>query len=113
MATLHRKCLALNQLLQIDTAAITASIHREVKDGRREQQQQHQSQHRALSHIRERIDDQDTRREQETILNWLAPVDYAAEHSQSLGLQLRARRCFVLAFLEPARRCLRLSSSTT
>ncbi len=88
---LRRRCSALNELLQIDVAAIAASTHREVKDGRREQQQQHQAQTRALGHIRERVDNQENlqeeekaRREKETVLKWLDPVDYATEHHDFL-----------------------------
>ncbi|KAK3899487.1 hypothetical protein C8A05DRAFT_46455 [Staphylotrichum tortipilum] len=84
---LHRRCLALNKLLQIDTAAMTASIHREVKEARKEQRQQHHAQSRALEYIRERVDDEDARRERETILDWLCPAGDALQQSD-----LRRRR---------------------
>ena len=64
---LRRRCAALNELLQIDTAAVVASTHREVKEGRREQQQQHYAQSRAWDHIRERVDEQGDRHAEERV----------------------------------------------
>ncbi len=88
---LQRRCSALNELLQVDVAAIAASTHREVREGRREQQQQHQAQARALGHIRERVDNQEdrqeeerVRRERETILDKLDSADYSLDHHDLL-----------------------------
>jgi len=76
---LHRRCQTLNQLLAIDSAALIASIHQEVKEGQKQQQQIHRAQHRALDHIRDRIDNREADEERETVLNWLTPIDYAPQ----------------------------------
>ncbi len=67
-------------------ASTVVRTHLEVRDGRREQQQQNLAQSRALDHLRGRFDGQDDReeearasREREKVLNWLAPEDYAPE----------------------------------
>jgi len=81
---LRRRCSALNELLQIDMAAIAASTHREVIEGRKEQQQHHQDQSRALGRLYERVESQEDRKEREAVLNWLAPADYGPEHNDLL-----------------------------
>lgn len=65
-------------------AALAASTHREVKEGRAEQKQNHQAQTHALEHIRKRADDQETRQEREAVLNWLNPIDYGLQLSDFL-----------------------------
>jgi hypothetical protein len=74
---LRRRCASLNELVQIDTAALVASTHREIKEARKEQQQHHLAQSHAMKHIREAVDDQEARR----VLDWLTPADYGPHHS--------------------------------
>ena len=81
---LQRRCLSLNLLFQADMAALAANTHREVKEGRQEQKQNHQAQTHALEHIRKRADDQETRQERETVLNWLSPINYGPQLSDFL-----------------------------
>jgi hypothetical protein len=81
---LHRRCLDLNKLLLVDTAALTSSTHREVKDSGKEQQRNHQAQLHALDHIRDSVDSQKDRLEREEVLSWLTRVDYAAQHNDFL-----------------------------
>ncbi|KAK4213049.1 hypothetical protein QBC37DRAFT_423640 [Rhypophila decipiens] len=79
VGNLHRQCQPLNQLLAIDSAALIASTHREVKEGQRQQQQIHRVQYHVLDHIRHRIDSQDASVERKTILEWLTPIDYTSQ----------------------------------
>jgi hypothetical protein len=81
---LQRRCLSLNLLFQVDMVALAASTHREVKEGRAEQRQNHQAQTHALDHIRKRADAQESREEREAVLNWLTPINYGPQHSDFL-----------------------------
>jgi hypothetical protein len=91
VTNLQRRCLSLSLLLQTDTALLAANTRQEVKEGRQEQKQHHQTQMGALNHIRGRVEEQGTRymqakigEEQEEALKWLTSINYAAQHSDFL-----------------------------
>jgi hypothetical protein len=62
-----------------------AGIHREVKEGQKQQQQIHQAQYRALDYIRDRIDNRQADDERDTVLNWLTPIDYAPQQQDFIS----------------------------
>jgi hypothetical protein len=78
---LHRQCLALNNLVVIDTIALVASTHREVKEGRDEQQQMHST----LNHLLSRHDSREMFDEQDIILSWLTSTDYISQQNDFFG----------------------------
>jgi len=78
---LHRQCLALNKLVAIDAVALAASTHREVREGRKEQQQINS----ALNQLRDHYDDREASDERSTILNWLTSTDYALQQSDFIS----------------------------
>lgn len=82
---LHRQCMALNLLLTIDAVALVASLHRQVEEVAKKQQQMYRSQYRALDHIRDRIDSREASDQRGMILNWLTPIDYASQHNDFIG----------------------------
>lgn len=64
---LHRQCQILNRLIGIDALALSANIYKEVQAARKEQQDWHMaSDHKA-------------------ILDWLTPIDYAAQQSDFIN----------------------------
>jgi hypothetical protein len=78
---LHRQCLALNNLVAIDTVALTASTHREVQEVRNEQHQ-----------VRGVIDEvhgyqinRDAVEERKVILEWLTAIDDASQQSDFIN----------------------------
>lgn len=77
---LHRQCSALNKLVAIDAVALAASTYQEVEASRKEQQQMHNT----LNHLRDRDDSRQASSEQMMILDWLTPIDYAPQQSDSI-----------------------------
>jgi len=78
---LQRQCSALNALVTVDAVALAASTHREVKEGREEQQQMHST----LNHLRDCNDSRKTSDERDAVLTWLTPVDYAPQQNDFLA----------------------------
>src|SRR3569833_2311012 len=78
---LQRQCSALHALVTVDAVALAASTHREVKEGREEQQQMHST----LNHLRDCNDSRKTSDERDAVLTWLTPVDYAPQQNDFLA----------------------------
>lgn len=81
VASLQRRCNSLSLLFQADFATLLASTLQEVKEGREEQRRIHRAQTHALDHIREGVDDLGARQEQQAILSWLSPTNFASQHN--------------------------------
>jgi hypothetical protein len=60
---LHRQCQILNDMLSVDMAAVASATYKEVKEGRQEQQEWHQSE------------------QDQEILRWLSKVDHDGQHN--------------------------------
>ncbi|KAH9207677.1 ankyrin repeat protein, partial [Leptodontidium sp. 2 PMI_412] len=71
---LSRQCESLNSLLWIDVAVLGATIHKEVREGRKEQQEWHQADTKITLAIRDGA-----------ILDWLTPTDYSSEQSDFIS----------------------------
>ncbi|RYP14355.1 hypothetical protein DL765_006400 [Monosporascus sp. GIB2] len=64
---LHRQCRTLNSLLAMDTLAVGVSIHKQIKEVRKEQQDWHAVE------------------ECQTILDWLTSIDYSTQQSDFIN----------------------------
>jgi hypothetical protein len=103
---LHRQCQALNSMASIDTAVLGATTYREVKEIREKQQQSivkqqearkeqwdwHHDSNKLSLAIKGDVDqlmkgqeDLRLQQEQQVILDWLTPVDYAPQQSDFIG----------------------------
>jgi hypothetical protein len=78
---LHRQCQALNKLIAIDSVALAASTHREVKESRKEQQQMNYT----LNRLRDHSDSREASDGQIGILNWLTLTDYAPHQNDFIS----------------------------
>ncbi|RYP27804.1 hypothetical protein DL767_007516 [Monosporascus sp. MG133] len=89
---LHRQCQKLNSMMAIDALALGASIHKEVKEARKEQQDWHIAQVKMNSAIKEGVDrsrdcqiSREAAIQQSVILDWLTPVDYVPQQNDYLS----------------------------
>ncbi|PMD50443.1 ankyrin, partial [Hyaloscypha bicolor E] len=64
---LSRQCQSLNSMLSIDAAVLGATIYKEVREGRKEQQEWQREQNR------------------QAILDWLTPTDYTPQQSDFIS----------------------------
>ena len=74
---LHRQCMALNQLVTIDTVTLAISTHQQVKKGREEQHHIRQS----VDYLRLHQESREATEERNRILDWVRPVDFASQQS--------------------------------
>ncbi|KAJ3536445.1 hypothetical protein NM208_g6710 [Fusarium decemcellulare] len=88
---LQRQCQMLNNMLAIDAFTITANTCQEVKLGRKEAQQFHDSMTReiftvqgGINNISDRQDRQNDTETRKTILDWLTPVEFAAQQADNI-----------------------------
>ena len=89
---LYRQCQALNNMLSVDAIVLGASMYKEVKEGRKEQQEWRQADEQISLAIRAGIDESNQRQERQqrkhkrqAILEWLTPIDYATSQSDYIG----------------------------
>lgn len=89
---LQRQCQILNSMTTTDALTIGVSIHKEVKEARKEQQDWHDEEIKLNSVIKDGIDElhyrQDSREaveERNALLDWLTPVDYASQQSDFIS----------------------------
>lgn len=83
---LCRQCQLLNSMLSIDAVVLGATIYKEVKEAREEQQKWHQTEKKMSMAIKGGIDKSNWRQEnqlrqhrEQAILEWLTPIDYATQ----------------------------------
>ncbi|KAF5005581.1 hypothetical protein FDECE_7988 [Fusarium decemcellulare] len=88
---LQRQCQMLNNMLAIDAFTITANTCQEVKLGRKEAQQFHDSMAReiftvqgGINNISDRQDRQNDNETRKTILDWLTSVEFAAQQADNI-----------------------------
>lgn len=67
VGNLHRQCQTLNSMVSIDATVLGATAYKEIKEGRKEQQEWHQSE-----------------RDQQ-ILRWLTPIDFATQQNDFIS----------------------------
>ncbi|OBT86225.1 hypothetical protein VE02_05891 [Pseudogymnoascus sp. 03VT05] len=79
-------------MLSIDAAVLGANTYKEVKEARKEQQEWHQAEEKISMAIRGGIDESNSRQEnqirkhqEQAILDWLTPIDYAPQQSDFIS----------------------------
>ncbi|KFY17886.1 hypothetical protein V492_00310, partial [Pseudogymnoascus sp. VKM F-4246] len=89
---LCRQCQTLNSMLSIDAAILGASMYKEVREARKEQQEWHQTGAEISLVIRDGVDESNRRQENQErqherrgILDWLTAIDYAPQQSDIIG----------------------------
>lgn len=89
---LCRQCQLLNRMLSIDAAMLGASTYKEVKEARQEQREWHETEEKISVIIRGGVDESNFRQEnqarkqkEQTILDWLTPIDYAPQQSDFIS----------------------------
>ncbi|KUJ13176.1 uncharacterized protein LY89DRAFT_153773 [Mollisia scopiformis] len=82
---LCRQCQTLNNMLSIDAAALGATTYKEVREARKEQQDISLAIRGGVDESNRRQENQEQQHERQTILQWLTPVDYAAQQSDFIG----------------------------
>jgi molecular chaperone GrpE (heat shock protein) len=82
----------LNSMLSIDAAVLGATTYKEVKEARREQQEWHEAEEKISMAIRGVVDESNSRQEnqirkhqEQAILDWLTPIDYAPQQSDFIS----------------------------
>ncbi|KAH7403164.1 hypothetical protein BKA64DRAFT_442605 [Cadophora sp. MPI-SDFR-AT-0126] len=78
---LCRQCQTLNNMLSIDVAVLGATTYKEVREARKEQQEISLAIRGGVDESNWRQENQEQQHERQTILQWLSPVDYAAQQS--------------------------------
>lgn len=80
--SLQQRCMSLTLLFQAQHARLsTSGAHQENKMNSEEQRRNNEAQTHSMENMHKSVNDQDARREEEKILNWLSPTDYAIYHS--------------------------------
>ncbi|KFZ17293.1 hypothetical protein V501_01823 [Pseudogymnoascus sp. VKM F-4519 (FW-2642)] len=89
---LCRQCQLLNSMLSIDAAVLGATTCKEVKEARKEQQEWHEAEEKISVAIRGGVDESNSRQEnqirkhqEQAILDWLTPIDYAPQQSDFIS----------------------------
>jgi Cdc6-like AAA superfamily ATPase len=89
---LHRQCQVLNNMLSVDAVVLGASMYKEVREVRKEQQDWRQADEQISFAIRGGIDESNRRQERQqrkhkrqAILEWLTPIDYATSQNDYIG----------------------------
>jgi hypothetical protein len=82
---LCRQCQTLNNMLSIDAAVLGATTFKEVREARKEQQEISLAIRGGVDESNWRQENQEQQHERQTILQWLTPVDYAAQQSDFIG----------------------------
>ncbi|KFY41877.1 hypothetical protein V494_02746 [Pseudogymnoascus sp. VKM F-4513 (FW-928)] len=89
---LCRQCQLLNSMLSIDAAVLGATTYKEVKEARKEQQEWHQAEEKISMAIRGGLDESNwlqenqlRQRKEQAILEWLTPIDYSSQQSDSIS----------------------------
>ncbi|OBT58034.1 hypothetical protein VE04_01415 [Pseudogymnoascus sp. 24MN13] len=89
---LCRQCQLLNSMLSIDAAVLGATTYKEVKEARKEQQEWHEAEEKISMAIRGGVDESNSRQENQirkhqdqAILDWLTPIDYAPQQSDFIS----------------------------
>jgi hypothetical protein len=82
---LCRQCQTLNNMLSIDAAVLGATTYKEVREARKEQQEISLAIRGGVDESNWRQENQEQQHERQTILQWLTPVDYAAQQSDFIG----------------------------
>ncbi|RDW85168.1 hypothetical protein BP6252_02758 [Coleophoma cylindrospora] len=85
---LCRQCQTLNSMLSVDAAVLGVTTYKEVREARKEQQEWHQADTETFSAIKCGVDQSNRwqeNRDSQEILNWITPIDYAAQQSDFIG----------------------------
>jgi hypothetical protein len=89
---LSRQCQMLNNMLSIDAAILGVSTYKEVKEGRKEQQEWHRDDTKTNLAIRDSVDrfnqrqeNQEQQQMHQVVLDWLTPIDYAPQQSDFIS----------------------------
>ncbi|KAH6716575.1 hypothetical protein BKA61DRAFT_513501, partial [Leptodontidium sp. MPI-SDFR-AT-0119] len=72
-------------MLSIDAAVLGATTYKEVREARKEQQEISLAIRGGVDESNRRQENQEQQHERQTILQWLTPVDYAAQQSDFIG----------------------------
>ncbi|KFA80630.1 hypothetical protein S40288_07540 [Stachybotrys chartarum IBT 40288] len=90
--SLRRRCDLINSLVNLDALSLGASIHEEVTGLREEQRQHHEISQIAVSELRSSVENVHGRQIsheeailRQAVLEWLSPIDYAAEQNDNVG----------------------------
>jgi hypothetical protein len=83
---LCRQCQTLNNMLSIDAVVLGATMYKEIREARKEQQEWRQAEAEISSAIRGGVDESNRRQEnqeqqqkRQTILDWLTPIDFVSQ----------------------------------
>ncbi|PMD29296.1 hypothetical protein L207DRAFT_642458 [Hyaloscypha variabilis F] len=89
---LCRQCQTLNNMLSIGTTVLGATMYKEIRETRKEQQEWRQAEAEIFLVIRGGVDESNRRQEnqerqleRQAILDWLTPIDYAPQQSDFIG----------------------------
>ena len=87
---LSRQCQNLNNILSIDAVIQGATIYKEVKETRKEQQEWHQAEEKtsvAIQSLMEQANLWQQSQDCQAILDWLTPIDYGDQQSDFINRQ--------------------------
>ncbi|RDW77988.1 hypothetical protein BP5796_05840 [Coleophoma crateriformis] len=87
---LCRRCQTLNSMLSVDAVVLGVTTYKEVGEARKEQQEWHYADTKTLSAIKCGVDQSNRwqeNRDLQDILNWITPIDYAAQQSDFVSRQ--------------------------
>lgn len=89
---LCRQCQLLNSMLSIDAVVLGATTYKEIKEARKEQKEWHQAEEKVSMAIRGGVDESNWRQEnqlrqheEQAILRWLTPIDYAPQQNDFIS----------------------------
>jgi hypothetical protein len=89
---LSRQCQTLNNMLLIDATVLGVSTYKEVKEGRKEQQEWHRADTKITLAVRESLDQSnqlqenlERRQNHQIILDWLSAIDYAPQQNDFIS----------------------------
>ncbi|KFZ13947.1 hypothetical protein V501_03464, partial [Pseudogymnoascus sp. VKM F-4519 (FW-2642)] len=87
---LCRQCQTLNSMLSIDAAVLGATMYKEVREGRKEQQEWRQAEAKTSLAIKSGTEQSNRWQENQdfqAVLNWLTPINYADQQSDYINRQ--------------------------
>ncbi|OBT47113.1 hypothetical protein VE00_03058 [Pseudogymnoascus sp. WSF 3629] len=87
---LCRQCQTLNSMLSIDAAVLGATMYKEVREGRKEQQEWRQAEAKTSFAIKSGTEQSSRWQENQdfqAVLNWLTPINYADQQSDYINRQ--------------------------
>jgi hypothetical protein len=82
---LCRQCQTLNSMLSIDAAMLGATMYKEVREARKEQQEISLVIRDGVDESNRRQENQEQQHERQAILEWLTPINYATQQQDYIS----------------------------